>query len=208
MTSSKDRLISAKISILQLAEELQNISKACKTAGIARSSFYEIKKAYEQFGREGLAPRERRKPRMPNQIAPELEDKILQMTREYPSYSYNRISSQLQLQGIHVSGGGVRKVWDRHGLAKQMQRYLWLEQEVSQGRGIMTETVLKAVKRLKRLDEASDNHVHAEAPGELLSQGSHERARRHAGPRAQAGRTTDGIAPRLTARGVASARTT
>ena len=48
--SSQDRLIDAKISILQLAEKLDSISQACKVAGIARSSFYEIKKAYEQFG--------------------------------------------------------------------------------------------------------------------------------------------------------------
>ncbi|MDE0092458.1 MAG: helix-turn-helix domain-containing protein [Oligoflexia bacterium] len=48
------RLITAKVSLLQLAEELGNIQKACKAAGIARSSFYEIKRADEKFGREGL----------------------------------------------------------------------------------------------------------------------------------------------------------
>ena len=50
------RLISTKISLLQMADKLWNIQKACKVAGIARSSFYEIKRAYEKFGREGLAP--------------------------------------------------------------------------------------------------------------------------------------------------------
>jgi molybdenum-dependent DNA-binding transcriptional regulator ModE len=37
--STQERLISAKISLLQLSQELGNISKACKKAGIARSSF-------------------------------------------------------------------------------------------------------------------------------------------------------------------------
>ena len=42
-SNQKDqRLIDAKISLLQLAEELGNIQKACKAAEIARSSFYEI----------------------------------------------------------------------------------------------------------------------------------------------------------------------
>jgi len=55
-SNQKDqRLIDAKISLLQLAEELGNIQKACKATGIARSSFYEIKRAYEKFGRGGLA---------------------------------------------------------------------------------------------------------------------------------------------------------
>ena len=85
--NSQDRLIDAKISILQLAEKLESISEACKVAGIGRSSFYEIKKAYEQFGRDGLAPRPKRKPRMPNESPPETVAKILDMTRRFPSYS-------------------------------------------------------------------------------------------------------------------------
>lgn len=168
--NSKDRLIDAKISILQLANELKNISKACKTAGIARSSFYEIKKAYEQFGRDGLQPRPRRKPRMPNEIAADIETKILDHTRENPSYSYNRIAGQLQLLGIAISGTGVRKVWQRHDLCRKLSRYLWLEKEVSSGRGLMTEQAVKAVNRLKRLSEATDNHVEAHEAGELISQ--------------------------------------
>lgn len=167
---SKDRLIDAKVSILQLANELKNISKACKTAGIARSSFYEIKKAYEQFGREGLKPKQRRKPRMPNEIAADIESKVLDATRENPSYSYNRIAGQLKLLGVAISGGGVRKVWQRHDLCRKLSRYLWLERETSSGRGTMTEQAVKAVNRLKRLSEASDNHVEAERPGELISQ--------------------------------------
>jgi hypothetical protein len=80
--NSQDRLIDAKISILQLAEKLESISEACKVAGIARSSFYEIKKAheqfYEQFGRDGLAPRPKRKPRMPNEFPPSLTPNAIQ----------------------------------------------------------------------------------------------------------------------------------
>lgn len=167
---NQDRLIDAKISILQLAEKLESISEACKVAGIARSSFYEIKKAYEQFGREGLYPKPKRKPRMPNQLPEEIVSKVMDMTRRFPAYSYNRIAQQLQLEGVSVSGGGVRKVWERQGLVRKLSRYLWLEAEVSQGRGIMTERALKAITRLKRLEQATDQHVQANQPGELLSQ--------------------------------------
>src|SRR5262245_290983 len=67
--------------MLALAEELQNISLACRKAGISRSHYYEIKEAFERYGSEGLAPRARRRPRMPNQTPPELEARILEMTR-------------------------------------------------------------------------------------------------------------------------------
>ncbi len=45
----------ARLGMLALAEELQNISLACRRAGISRSHFYEIKEAFEKYGREGLA---------------------------------------------------------------------------------------------------------------------------------------------------------
>ena len=86
------RLIDAKVSLLQLAQELGNIQKACKAAGIACSSFYEIKRAYEKFGREGLVFRRRGK--KVQEIPQQEEQKILELTREYPSaLSYKFIIS-------------------------------------------------------------------------------------------------------------------
>jgi len=79
---------------------------ACKRAGVSRSRFYEIKQAFEKFGAEGLAPAARRRPRMPNQTPPELEARILEMTTQYPNYSYIRISGQLKTIGVGVSTGG------------------------------------------------------------------------------------------------------
>ncbi len=71
--SARDKLIKARVGMLALAEELQNITLACRRVGISRSHYYEIKQAFEQFGTDGPAPRPRRKPRMPNQTPPELE---------------------------------------------------------------------------------------------------------------------------------------
>ncbi|MFQ5716274.1 MAG: helix-turn-helix domain-containing protein [Nitrospinales bacterium] len=70
--TNPDRLIDAKISILQLARELNNIQKACKVAGIDRSSFYETRKACELFRRQGLRPKLKRRSRMPNETSPEV----------------------------------------------------------------------------------------------------------------------------------------
>jgi transposase len=168
--SPQERLIDAKVAILQLATEMKSISKACRKAGIARSSFYEMKKAYEQFGRGGLELQPVGRPRGSGRVSPEVEEKILEMTRKYTSYSHNRIADELEQVGVSVSGTGVRNVWLRHGLGTKLERFLWLERESGEGRAVMTEKALLAVARLKRLDEASDNHVEANVPGELVSQ--------------------------------------
>lgn len=94
--------------MLARAEELKNISIACKRAGISRSHFYEIKEAFEKCGPEGLAPAERRTHRMSNQTRPEVERQILDMTAQFPTHSYLGISGQLRLIGIGVSASTRR----------------------------------------------------------------------------------------------------
>jgi hypothetical protein len=64
--STREKLIKARLGRLALAEELQNISLACRRGGISRSHFYEIKEAFEKYGAEGLARSCGDGPRMPN----------------------------------------------------------------------------------------------------------------------------------------------
>src|SRR5690606_34914017 len=106
LAKEQERLIDAKISLLQLAKELGNIQKACKAAGIARSSFYDIKRAYEQFGRAGLIEAKRGK--KPQPIDAEIEERVLQFTRENPSMSYVRLTREIQLAG-HGIGESIVK---------------------------------------------------------------------------------------------------
>jgi hypothetical protein len=55
--STREKLIKARLGMLALAEELQNISRVCQRAGISRSHFCEIKEAFEKYGVEGLTLR-------------------------------------------------------------------------------------------------------------------------------------------------------
>jgi hypothetical protein len=88
--------------------ELQNIGLACKRAGISRSHYYEIEDAFERYGAAGLAPAERRRPRMPNETPAELVTRILETTERYPTRSDVFISQQLKLVGVGVSPAAVR----------------------------------------------------------------------------------------------------
>ena len=168
--STREKLIKARLGMLALAEELQNITLACRRAGISRSHFYEIKDAFERYGAEGLAPRARRSPRMPNQTPPELEAKILEMTEQYPSYSYVRISGQLRLVGVGVSPPAVRGVWQRHGLTLRYQRLLWVEQRTAARGGVLTESLLRLLQRHRGRVADPEQHIEAPTPGFLLCQ--------------------------------------
>lgn len=125
------RSFEEKIRLLELAEGLGNVWKVCRAAGISRSSFYEIKKAYERFGKTGLEPKPRRKPKMPNAFSEEIIRMILETTSRFPSYSCQRIAGKLRVGGLTVSGSGVRKVWKRHGLTRREERLLRLKRSAA-----------------------------------------------------------------------------
>src|SRR5688572_33138650 len=112
--TEKERLIRARLGILALAGALHNVVRACKLAGLSRSQFYAMKKAYETYGKDALAPRERRKPRMPNRTPPEIEEHILINTYQYHKFSYIRLAREMQAKGMTVSPTMVRYVWQRH----------------------------------------------------------------------------------------------
>ena len=43
-----------KLSLLHLAQELQNVSKACRIMGYHRDSFYELRRAFQVGGVQAL----------------------------------------------------------------------------------------------------------------------------------------------------------
>jgi len=55
--SDQERLIDARISILQLALELKHVQQLCTTAGMAWSGLHQTEEDYEPVGREGFGPR-------------------------------------------------------------------------------------------------------------------------------------------------------
>jgi hypothetical protein len=125
--TSLEQLIRARIGILALAAELKNVARACQLAGVSRSQFYAMKKAYETYGKEGLAPRVRRKPTMPNRTPVSIEDQILLKTHANPTVSYSRLAGQMTLEGITVTPAMVRYVWQRHELSTRSVRIRWVK---------------------------------------------------------------------------------
>jgi transposase len=102
--TTQEKLIKKKLSLLELAEFLQDISQACRINGRSRQHFYDVKQAYEENGLEGLREKSRRKPCLKNRVAPEVEEAVVQMALEYPAYGQTRASNELRKKGILVQG--------------------------------------------------------------------------------------------------------
>jgi transposase len=168
--TTHEKLTRRKQSLLELAEYLQNVSQACKINGVSRQHFYDIKKAYEEQGIEGLREKTRRKPCLKNRVVPEIEAAVIQMAYEYPAYGQARAANELRKQGVLVSSGGVRSIWLRHGLERFKKRLALLEEKAAKEGIVYTEAQLVALEAAKRDRETNPDEIETAHPGYLLSQ--------------------------------------
>lgn len=121
-------LINRKLNIVEFADTMKNISLACKKLGVSRQHYYDIKKAIEEDGVDGLIEKSKSGPRVGNRCAPETEQAILDYSLDEPTHGQVRVSNELKLKGIFISAGGVRSVWLRHKIENKSLRLKRLEQ--------------------------------------------------------------------------------
>jgi transposase InsO family protein len=168
--TTQDKLINRKLSLLELADYLKNVSQACKINGVSRQHFYDIQKTYEEHGIEGLKEKTRRKPCIKNRVAPEVEEAVVAMAIEYPAYGQARAANELRKDGVLVSGGGVRSIWLRHNLETFKKRLNALEEKAAKEGIVYTEAQLTALEAAKRERESHPDEIETEHPGYLLGQ--------------------------------------
>ena len=89
-------IIKRKLNIIELSEQLGNISEACRRLGVSRQHYYDIKAALEDEGIEGLLEKSRNKPRIGNRVPAEIEERILGYCLEYPTHGQARVANELK----------------------------------------------------------------------------------------------------------------
>ncbi|MEN2816197.1 IS481 family transposase ISVvu4 [Mannheimia haemolytica] len=169
MFYSNNPLIKHKTGLLNLAEELGNISQACKVMGMSRDTFYRYQQAVEQGGVEALLNQNRRVPNLKNRVDEAIEQAVVKFALDNPAFGQVRVSNELRKQGIFVSAGGVRSIWLRHHLANFKQRLIALEKLVAEQGIILSETQVQALER-KKEDEIACGEIETAHPGYLGSQ--------------------------------------
>ena len=134
-----------------------NVSAACRTFGVHRSTYYAWKRQVDRHGLEMLRPRERRRPQMPNQLPKMIEERIVSFSIAHPGLGPRRVSSELAREkwgGIVVSANGVWKVLSRHGLSTRAKRL-----------GLIAGY---AAPYEPPRDPGPEQHIDVERPGELV----------------------------------------
>jgi transposase InsO family protein len=162
------KLAHRRLSVLELAQQLGSVSKACRQAGMDRTSFYEWKRRFQTHGLEGLKDLPPVPKSHPQTTPKETVDKVLALALENPAWGCNRLSDYLALESIALSSVTVQSILVKHNLGSRYERLLKLEEKA------LTEGIELSAEQLALIEKANpcfaERHVESSRPGELLCQ--------------------------------------
>ena len=166
--TAKKKIAQKRLTLLQLAEQLRNVSEACRHHGVSRSQFYEYKRAFQERGFEGLIDQPPIPKSFPNETLPEVKEKLINLSLEHPAWGPMHISDHLRLEGISVSPSTVRNIWIKEDMETRYKRLLRMEEE-NNGRDVELNE-----EQIKLLEKANpcfrERKVESLYPGYLLCQ--------------------------------------
>ena len=169
MLHGNKSIIKHKVGLLNLAEELGNVSQACRVMGLSRDTFYRYKAAVDEGGVDALINKDRRQPNLKNRVDEQTEAAVVEYAIEEPAHGQVRASNELRKRGVFISPSGVRCVWLRHRLGRFKDRLRALEEKMAKESLILTESQIQALEKKKQDDEAC-GEIETAHPGYLGAQ--------------------------------------
>ncbi|CAI2535665.1 Uncharacterised protein [Serratia liquefaciens] len=114
MLHTNNPIIKHKAGLLNLTEELNNVSRACKIMGVSRDTFYRYQELAEEGGIDALVSQSRRVPNLKNRADEITEKAVVEYAVRYSAYGQHRGSNELRKRAClspavvcDLSGSGI-----------------------------------------------------------------------------------------------------
>ena len=162
--TSEDLLYRQRLQIFREYDSGEHtVTSICRKYGYSRTWFYKFKARRDRLGDEGLRSKVRKAPEMPNQVPVDVEYKILDYVKAFPTHGPQRVANELGTErygSTKVGHTGVYGVLKRHNLNSRKKRLAWI-QELS--------GVVVHISQLDRgKQDSKRRHIEASYPGELV----------------------------------------
>lgn len=122
MTTSAEIIFHRRVRLLELAEELGNVSQACRQLGISRTRYYEWREIADAYGLEALMPKDRRRPQQANETPTHVVADLLAVAVVEPTLGCRQLADRLDELGYRVGKTTVQRILVSHGLGRRRQR--------------------------------------------------------------------------------------
>lgn len=160
--------VNQRLSVLELAQALGNVSEACRRENITRTQFYEYKKRFQSMGLEGLKDILPARKGHPHTTPVAVAERILVLSLEHPGWGCVRLSEELKREQIMVSSPTVQNILIKNGMGSKQDRVQKLEEKLE------SEIVNLSEEQLELLEKANpcyrERFSRGGKPGELLAQ--------------------------------------
>lgn len=164
----ESKIVHQRMTVLELAESLGNVSAACRQRGVSRTQFYEYKRRFQTHGLAGLKDLPPIHHSHPLTTPPEVEARILALSLRHPAWGCDRLSDHLALEGITISGPTIQRILNDNEMSTRYHRWLKLEQQQA---AQAIELSAEQVQFIEKQNPAfRERHVESSRPGELLCQ--------------------------------------
>jgi putative transposase len=114
-------VIDERLQFIARLRDGDKMAELCREFGISRKTGYKILNRYNAVGLEGLTDRSRRPYRHANQLPKQIEDLIVSLKREKPTWGAPKIMERLarRYPDVHTPAiSTIHAILDRHGLVK------------------------------------------------------------------------------------------
>ena len=164
----ESKIVHQRMTVLELAESLGNVSAACRQRGVSRTQFYEYKRRFQTHGLAGLKDLPPIHQSHPLTTPPEVEARILALSLSHPAWGCDRLSDHLALEGINISGPTIQRILNDNEMSTRYHRWLKLEQQQAEQAIALSAEQVQFIE--KQNPAFRERHVESSRPGELLCQ--------------------------------------
>ena len=102
---------------------LQPFGSLCKEFGISPPTGYLWLRRYQQHGIAGIAERSRRPLASPARTSAALEQRVIEVRRQYPDWGARKLLVVLEREGIELTRSTIHRILQRHGLIPECDQH-------------------------------------------------------------------------------------
>lgn len=140
------------------------VTEACRSLGISRSRFYELRTRYLTYGEAGLLPKPRPAERLNRRLSAPLSDQIIAYAIHHLTAGPRTIAATAPLRGLTGLPRRVSGVLCRAGLSRMSARLAAAEALSAAEGGPISERALREL----RAQDVQHRHIGSDVPGEQV----------------------------------------